>query len=124
MAGSTSLAGPGLASASPPDDQVAYQRWIAEHDTPSAHALSCLPVLEGPRVSLAMAVGDTDTEIALRSVDSLRRQVYRNWELVLAARPISDWPRRTLAELAQAEPRVRLVGAELGTPRSALLARA
>ena len=98
---------PGLFPDVPPDDPVAYAFWVAAHDT-SPKGLS-LPPLDGPRVTLAMAAGDSEAEAALRTLASLQAQLYPDWELCLATRMLSPWPARTLARAAEAEPRLRLL---------------
>ena len=115
---------PGLAPGTPPDDPTAYRLWVAEYDSPAPEALARLPVLEGPRVSLLMSAGNTDTEAAIRTAESLRSQVYPDWELVLVARPISAWPRQALAALAEADPRIRLSHADPFASRTELLGSA
>ena len=100
---------PGLFPDVPPDDPVAYAFWVAAHDTPSPEDLARLPPLAGPRVSLAMLAGDSETEAALRTLESLQAGVYRDWEVCLATRLHSAWPQRALAAAAAAEPRLRLM---------------
>lgn len=97
---------PGLVPGAGPDDDVAYRLWVSEYDRPAAlpHA--------GPDeqlVSLLMKAGDTEAEAAERSVASLTRQTYRQWELCLAARTISPWSQQTIEAIARDEPRVRLI---------------
>jgi len=105
---------PGLAPGAPPDDQTAYRLWIKEYDNPDDSQLAQIPLLDGPLVTIAMAAGDTTVEAALHSVESLRRQIYSNWELVLNARALSSWPREALTAAAQADARLRL----LDTPKT------
>jgi O-antigen biosynthesis protein len=100
---------PGLAIGAPPDDRTAYRLWVAEYDQPDPEVLAGLPVLEGPLVTLATAAGDTEVEAVQRSFASLRAQSYRNWELCLAARTFSAWPREAIARLSEEDARVRLV---------------
>ena len=100
---------PGLFPDVPPDDPVAYAFWVAVHDTPSQEALVRLPPLPGPRVSLAMLAGDSETEAALHTVSSLQAGTYQDWEVCLANRLHSAWPQRALAAAAAAEPRLRLM---------------
>ncbi len=99
---------PGLCPGAPADDPVAYRIWVEEYDSPTAEALAAIPAMSGTRVSVAMAAGDLTTESALRSLDSLQRQTYQDWELCLAPRLLSAWPRETLDRLAALEPRLRL----------------
>ncbi len=115
---------PGLAPGAPPDDPVAYRLWVETYDSPEPALLARLPTLAGPRVTVAMVAGDTSAEAAMRTADSLRCQAYSDWELSLAVRLLSAWPREILARLAQEEPRVRLLDAEAGISRAAVLDQA
>ena len=67
---------PGLVPGAPPDDPVAYRLWIEEYDQPNPAALAALPPLAGPRISVAMAAGDTQAEAVVQTVESLRNQAY------------------------------------------------
>ena len=100
---------PGLAPGAPPDDPVAYRLWVDEYDRPDPASLARLPRLSGPRITVAMISGDTQAEAVLRTVGSLRGQVYADWELCLAARTLSPWSRDAIQRLAGDEPRVRLI---------------
>ena len=100
---------PGLFPDVPPDNPVAYAFWIKAHDTASPDAVSRIAPQPGPRVSLAMRAGDSEVEAVLRSVASLQAQVHRDWELCLACRLHSPWPRRAVAALAESDPRVVLL---------------
>jgi GT2 family glycosyltransferase len=98
---------PGLFPGVAPDDPTAYGLWVALHDTPPADLR--LPLLQGPRISLAMPAGDSEAEAALRTLASLQGGAYPNWELCLATRLHSAWPARILARAAEGEPRLRLL---------------
>lgn len=100
---------PGLFPDVPPDDPVAYAFWVAAHDTIAPGALSRIAPKPGPRVGFAMRAGDSEAEAVLRSAASLQAQVHGDWELRVACRLHSPWPRRTLAALAEADPRVAVV---------------
>ncbi len=93
----------------PTDDPIGYRQWVAQYDSPSAAELARIPPMSGPRISIAMAVGDTTAEAATQTAASLCRQIYTGWELLLSHRLFSSWPRETLAELAAADPRIRLL---------------
>ncbi|MFT8244256.1 glycosyltransferase family 2 protein [Roseomonas sp. BN140053] len=109
---------PGLVPGAPPDDPQAYRLWVEEYDSPTAAELARVPPIAGPRVTVAVVAGDTDAEGALRTVKSLQRQVYGDWNAVLVTRFLSAWPRDALARLAATEPRLRLLEAGPGTPRA------
>ena len=100
---------PGLAPGAPPDDQTAYRLWVEEYDDPDDFELTQTAQLDGPLVTIAMAAGDTTVEAALHTVESLRRQIYSNWELMLNARTLSSWPREALTAAAQTDARLRLL---------------
>lgn len=100
---------PGLFPDVPPDDPVAYAFWIDAYDTVPPDALARIVPLDGPCVSLAMRAGDSEIEAVLRSVASLQAQIHRDWQLILACRLHSPWPRRTIAALAEGDPRVVVV---------------
>ena len=111
---------PGLVPGAPPDDPVAYRLWIDEYDQPNPAAPAVLAPIAGPRISVAMTAGDTQAEAVVQTVESLRGQVYADWELCLAARTLSPWSREAIQRLADDEPRVRLIGP--GALRDALVA--
>ncbi len=115
---------PGLAPGAPPDDMIAYRLWVEEYDTPSPAALARLPPLAGPRITVAMLAGDTSAEAAMRTADSLRHQVYPDWELCLAARLLSPWPREAVAQLVREDSRIRLHDADATAPRATVLGHA
>ena len=115
---------PGLAPGAPPDDPVAYRFWVEEYDNPDPAALARLPVPSGPRVVVATVAGDTEAEAAIRTVESLRRQTYPDWECRLVHRLRSPWPREALARLAAEEPRLRLLDPPAASSRAAALAEA
>lgn len=100
---------PGLFPDVPPDDPVAYAFWIATHDTAPAEAQGRIIPLPGPRVSLAMLAGDSQIEAVLRSAASLQAQLHQDWQLCVAVRLHSHWPRRALTALAQADQRITIL---------------
>ncbi len=100
---------PGLFPDVPPDDPVAYAFWTEAHDAIPPGALSRIAPQPGPRVSLAMRAGDSEVEAVLRTAASLQAQVHRDWELRLACRLHSPWPRRAVTASAEADPRIALV---------------
>jgi len=65
-----------------------YQRWIAEH-TPNRAALASLaaeiePLALQPKISVVMPVFNTDPRWLRATIESVRAQVYPNWELCIA----------------------------------------
>jgi GT2 family glycosyltransferase len=90
-----------------------YQRWVQQCDTVTdadraaiRQAASCFPLR--PLLSLLAVVHDDPAEAVLKTVQSLRRQLYREWELCLVD-DASTAPHvaRTLANCAD-DPRVRV----------------
>ena len=112
---------PGLVPGAAPDDPVAYRLWVDEYDTPDPQDVARLTPLAGPRITVAMISGDTQAEAVLRTVDSLRAQVYEAWELCLAARTLSPWSRDAIGRLPEQDARVRLI--DPGGLRGAFAAR-
>ena len=100
---------PGMVPGARPDDPLAYRLWVNEYDDPAAEELSRLPAIAGPSIAVAMTAGDTTAEAAIRSIESLRGQVYPGWTIHLSAHLLSAWPRRALLRLAATEPRLILV---------------
>lgn len=100
---------PGLFPDVPPDDPVAYAFWTEAYDAIPPGALSRIAPRPGPRVSFAMRAGDSEVEAVLRSAASLQSQAHPDWELRLACRLHSPWPRRAVTALAEADPRIALV---------------
>jgi GT2 family glycosyltransferase len=99
-----------------PSDPSAYRLWVAKYDTPDVKALNAVRKLQGPIVSVIMAAGDTTAEGAVRSAESLRRQIHDHWELIIAFACVATWPRDILMACAAREPRIKLleVGEHVG----------
>ncbi len=92
-----------------PDDPEAYaywQRWLAPTDAPVAKT--------GLPVGLAMAVGDSTSERALRTLQSLQQQSHENWRLGITGTQRSAWARAAVASMA-ADARVLLLPPVDGT---------
>jgi GT2 family glycosyltransferase len=93
-------------------DAEAYSRWIARH-TPGAaelaavaHEMAALPLQ--PLISVITPVYNTDPQWLRACIDSVRRQVYPNWELCLCD-DASSKPEtiQTLREY-EADPKIRI----------------
>jgi GT2 family glycosyltransferase len=98
-----------LARAAPLDP---YERWVALH-TPSEQDLAAMRravewLPRRPLISVLTPVYDIDEKWLRRCIDSVRAQVYPDWELCLVddASP-SPHVARVLAEYAAADPRIR-----------------
>jgi GT2 family glycosyltransferase len=110
-------------------DDEAYGRWVARH-TPDEHALArlgsdvaALPLQ--PLISILTPVYNTDPQWLRACIDSVRRQVYPNWELCLCD-DASSSPEtiRTLREY-ETDERIRIrylsVNAGISTASNAAL---
>jgi glycosyltransferase involved in cell wall biosynthesis len=90
-----------------------YEAWQAANEfTPAARAdlerrLAATASL--PSLSVVMPVYNAPLDLLAAAVDSVRNQVYGNWELCIADDASTDpGVREYLAQLAQREPRVRI----------------
>ncbi|WP_256749444.1 glycosyltransferase [Mesorhizobium sp. Mes31] len=94
---------------------VSYEGWIALHDTPTEddiadlrHRLAELKVK--PLISVLMPVYNTPERLLREAIESVRAQIYENWELCIAD-DCSTEPhvRRVLNEYAKRDPRIKVV---------------
>jgi hypothetical protein len=76
------------------------------HDAPAAPG-----GVDGPLVSIVMTTFDSEAFVA-SAIRSLLRQTYRNIELIVCDDGSTDRTREVVAELAAADPRVRLLARE------------
>jgi GT2 family glycosyltransferase len=96
-----------------PDPQRAYPLWCARH-TPDERALAQMAAQVAaleyrPVISVITPVWNTDPRWLRACVDSVRRQVYPHWELCIADDASeSEATRRTLAELAASDSRIKV----------------
>jgi glycosyltransferase involved in cell wall biosynthesis len=93
----------------------AYRRWVSLYDTISrADRTAILADIESfarrPLISIVMPVFNTPEPFLRAALDSVRDQLYPNWELCIAD-DASALPHvaRILAEYAMADPRIRIV---------------
>ena len=92
-----------------------YRAWVARHDTLSedcrsriAAHVDLLPYR--PRISIVMPVFNAPERWLRRAVESVREQLYPDWELCIADdASTAAWVRPCLEELAAADPRIRTV---------------
>ncbi len=80
---------PGAAATGPlPFNQENYRRWVAQFDRLSEADRQAIPAAMGrlthrPLFSLLVAVQDPPAEALRATIQSIRRQIYRDWELCL-----------------------------------------
>ncbi|HSP80786.1 MAG TPA: glycosyltransferase family 2 protein [Myxococcaceae bacterium] len=92
-----------------------YEDWIRQYDSLDdservaiRRRLESLPYQ--PLVSVVMPTYETPGPLLRRALDSVRRQLYPNWELCIADDASrSEEVRSTLAEYAREDPRIRYV---------------
>ena len=70
------------------EDVLRYQRWVMKH-TPDSQALAALATRIAslplqPKISVLMPVYNTDPRWLRAAIDSVRAQIYANWELCIA----------------------------------------
>ncbi len=92
-----------------------YQRWVRLYDTISrADRMAILADIESfasrPLISIVMPVFNTPEPFLRAALDSVKGQLYPNWQLCIAD-DASTLPHvaRILAEYAAADPRIRIV---------------
>ena len=92
---------------------ISYKEWIAANEPGAAQierqreAALALPYR--PLVSVVTPVWNPDPRLLRQTIESVRAQTYDNWELCLAdGGSTADGIRETLAELAAADPRMRV----------------
>ncbi len=66
-------------------DPHSYARWVTEYDSPHPGdlrrmALWCTGLAERPRISVIMPVYETDPRHLREAIDSVRAQVYVDWQ--------------------------------------------
>lgn len=98
-----------------PPGSVTYEKWIALNDTPTEHDVADLrqrlAQLENkPLISVLMPVYNTPEKLLREAIDSVRAQVYENWELCIADDcSTKPYMRRVLNEYANHDPRIKIV---------------
>ena len=111
----------------PADAPFVFRSWLASYEEPgetlSLSVRRCLAQLpKRPRVSLLAAVpGDVDPASLEEMVESVRTQLYDEWELLIGLAP--DTPggiQNRLSEISMAEPRIRLVKTQSAEPATML----
>lgn len=92
-----------------------YRRWIEKYDrwTEAEREEANRRIAEftvRPLISVLMPVYNTDPEILRKAIDSVRGQVYENWELCIADdRSTLGHVREILEDYANLDPRIKVV---------------
>ena len=100
-------------SAAFPED-LRYQTWVACYDTIDDDARGVIRArLEGlvrqPLISIVLPVFNPPEEYLRAAIDSVRAQLYENWELCIADDcSTAAWVPKVLAEYAAEDPRIRV----------------
>jgi GT2 family glycosyltransferase len=97
-----------------PNTHAEYQEWLAKHETTAADLTVAAGELTRltyqPTISLVVPVYNTPASLLQAMVDSVRAQVYGNWELCLADdASTADHVKPFLTRLMAEEPRVKVV---------------
>ncbi len=95
-------------------EQESYEAWVRQYDTLSetdlalaAAHLASLPYQ--PLISVVMPVYNTPVDLLRRAIDSVRAQVYPNWELCIADDASTDpGVREVLLEAQAADSRIKV----------------
>jgi glycosyltransferase involved in cell wall biosynthesis len=90
-----------------------YAHWVALFDSPSPAGLEQARTrLEGlvrrPLLSILLPTHNTPVALLRKCIDSVRAQVYENWELCIADDASSALVRRVVTEYAAQDPRIKL----------------
>ncbi len=92
-----------------------YQRWIAENESLSGVELEALKAkVDGmpdrPLISVLMPVYNTDAGYLTKAIESVRSQVYGNWELCIADdHSTAPHIRPILEQYVQSDPRIKVI---------------
>ena len=92
----------------------AYTSWVRDHDTPTATDLETMKesirsFVLAPMISVVMPVFNTPPQILEEAIQSVRAQVYGQWELCIAD-DVSNKPevRAILERCAASDPRIKV----------------
>lgn len=94
-----------------------YQEWISHYDnfeakTMPANARGLASEGQGPRISIALPLRTDDARVIVACVESIRHQLYSNWELCIAGHASTDaLIGEQLRALAKADARIRYITA-------------
>lgn len=92
-----------------------YQHWIAEYDTLTENMRAGMRrrinnFSNSPLISVLMPVYNSNIEWLKEAIDSVKRQIYQNWELCIADDASSDPSIKLLLEdYSRLDPRIKVV---------------
>ena len=92
-----------------------YTEWVAAYDTLNSAKRTALrrrvrSLFRHPRISILLPVYNPDLELLEKAIESVRRQLYSNWELCIADDASTDPAVRPFLErTAQRDARIKLV---------------
>lgn len=99
----------------PPPPPDSYGAWVAAYDTLSPESADRIreklkQLRRRPLISVLMPTYDTPERWLVRAIESVRRQLYDNWELCIAD-DASKAPhvRKVLAKYQQRDPRIKVI---------------
>jgi glycosyltransferase involved in cell wall biosynthesis len=99
----------------PPPPPDSYAAWVAAYDTLTPESADRIreklkQLRRRPLISVLMPTYDTPERWLVRAIESVRRQLYENWELCIAD-DASKAPhvRKILARYQQKDPRIKVV---------------
>ncbi len=86
-----------------------YDRWLKQQSAVFAHSLpDSTPAIQ-PLISLIMPVYNVQPQLLFAAVNSVRRQIYTNWELCIADDcSVNPELRRQLVDFAEKDTRIRV----------------
>lgn len=95
------------------DDRVRYQQWCARH-TPDAQALAAMARglqswSDRPRFSVLTPVYNTDPAWLEACIESVRAQVYPDWELLLSDDGSTREETRAVLRSFESDPRIQVI---------------
>ena len=92
-----------------------YARWVRDYDTLTSETLERIRASLGslqrrPLISVLMPVYNTAEKWLVRAIDSVRAQIYENWELCIADdASTAPYIRPLLEKAAEEDPRIKIV---------------
>ncbi len=98
------------------DDNLTYQRWLARNTLTAEDlrqmAAEAFQFTYRPKISIVTPVYNTDPRWLQACIDSVRRQVYEDWELCLCDDGSSSEATVNVLRQSASDPRVRIVRLE------------
>ena len=103
-----------------PHVNAQFSAWLRAH-SPDMEELNgareaASALAKRPRIAFLVPIGDEPVSVILDVIDSVRNQVYDEWEVCLAPDVLTDHAaRHLLAEVAASDPRIKLLTERRGT---------